>query len=748
MNFLKTFAFIFIFVTAAFAQNGTISGKVTYGENLELHDASVQVVQLKRTVLTDDTGKYEITDVPAGRYTILVHIDGFADSTKIVTVSAGTPVTVDFALQIASLKEQVTVTASGSEESVFDSFQTVNSVGSTRIAEKAATSLGDVLENETGVAKRSFGPGSSRPVIRGFDGDRVLVLQDGVRAGSVGSQSGDHGEPLDPLSAERIEVVKGPGTLLYGSNAIGGVVNVIGNDENTAHDGFRGFITGVGGTADRQGAFATGLEYGYKNWMFRGNLGAQRNGDYNSPLGKIFNSSARSNSGSFGAGYYGDKAYFNAAFAIDVRRYGVPFAPLFEGGEEEELRLGGELPIVDEAIDLRLRRYNFRINGGFRNLNNPFLSGVQYNIDYTDYRHKEIETADGIDEVGTVFDNKTFSYRSLFEQSKYRKLSGRFGFEGFDREYEVNGAEQLIAGKVKHNAFSVFALEELKFERVKFQFGGRIENNRYRPENLGLTDRSFTGFSGAVGMNVGLWKGGAFIANYSNSFRAPALEELYNNGPHIGTVTFEIGNPLLKNERTNGIDFSVRHLSDRFRFTGDVYYYRINNFTFLAPQDEDGDGNIDVEDGLPVGLYSQGDASYFGAEVSADATFNKYVGGFISLDMVRAKLIDDNINLPRIPPARARLGLDLRYKDLSVRPEVVFASRQTRVFPIETETAGYGIVNVAGSYTIGKQHFAHIFTFNAYNLTDKLYRNHLSFIKDFTPEIGRGIRFGYTVRFF
>ena len=134
---------------------------------------------------------------------------------------------------------------------VFDSFQTVNSVGSTRIAERAATSLGEVLETETGVAKRSFGPGSSRPVIRGFDGDRVLVLQDGVRSGSVGSQSGDHGETVDPLSAERIEVVKGPGTLLYGSNALGGVVNVIGHHEDEAHDGVRGF-TGVAGSADKQ----------------------------------------------------------------------------------------------------------------------------------------------------------------------------------------------------------------------------------------------------------------------------------------------------------------------------------------------------------------------------------------------------------------------------------------------------------------------------------------------------------------
>ncbi|MGQ0541967.1 MAG: TonB-dependent receptor domain-containing protein, partial [Blastocatellia bacterium] len=255
-------------------------------------------------------------------------------------------------------------------------------------------------------------------------------------------------------------------------------------------------------------------------------------------------------------------------------------------------------------------------------------------------------------------------------------------------------------------------------------------------------------FSGAAGINVGLWEGGAFVANFSHSHRAPALEELYNNGPHIGNVTFEIGNENLQSERANGVDFSLRHQSSRFSITGDVFYYRIDNFVFLAPQDEDGDGDVDIEDGLPVGRYEQADASYFGAEISAEASFNKYIGAFASLDMVRAKLIDDEINIPRIPPARAKVGLDLRYKDLSIRPEAIFAADQEKVFPLETRTAGYGLFNVAGSYTIGRQHYAHIFSFNAFNLTNRLYRNHINFIKDFLPEVGRGLRVGYTIRIF
>ncbi len=731
----------------AFAQDGRISGKVTFNDNVLLHDASVQIIQLRRTVLTNDDGIYEFTNVPPGRYTLLVHIDGFSDTAKIIDVEAGAQLTVDFAMQVRGVNEQVTVTASGSEQTVFDSFQSVTTVGSAGIMQRSATSIGEVLDGESGISKRSFGVGSSRPVIRGFDGDRVLILQDGQRTGSIGSQSGDHGETNDTTTAERIEVVKGPGTLLYGSNAIGGVVNVIGNDENKPHDGIRGFLTGVGGTANRQGGLSGGLDYGFRNWIFRGGASAQRTGDYQSPIGRIPNSASRSNSGNFSTGYYSNRIWAAASFDADIRRYGIPYAAFFEGGGG--MKTFGEIPPTpDEDVDLRQRSYGYRFKGGFRDLRNPFVSEIQYNVGYSDYNHKEIEVIDGEDEIGTVFSNKTFSYRSMFEQTKYKALSGRFGFEGFSRDYLVTGAEQLVDGKIRQNSFSVFGLEELAFDRVRFQFGGRVENNRYAAENSVYRDRNFTGISGAVGMNVSLWKGGAFVVNYSNSFRAPALEELYNNGPHIGTVTFEIGNENLKGERSNGIDVSLRHVSERFNFTGDVYYYRIKNFVFLAFQDEDGDGDVDIEDGLPVARYEQEDASYLGFEVGAEGRFNKYFGAYFNADAVRARLPELNLDLPRIPQARLRIGADFLYKGLNVRPELSFVRKQNKTYPLETPTSGYSTFDINGSYTIATDHFAHIFTVSAYNLTDRLYRNHLSFIKDLAPEMGRGIRVGYTFRFF
>lgn len=733
---LKITTFLFLFSFSIFAQSGAnIAGKVTYTENqTPLHNATVQIVQLKRTVQTEEDGSFKFDNIPAGRYTLLAHFDGFSDSAKSVVLVAGANTTIDFTLKLVGVNEQVTVTASGTEQSTFDSFQSVNSVSANTISQRASTSIGEVLEGESGVAKRSFGTGSARPVIRGFDGDRVLVAQDGVRTGSLGSQSGDHGEPIDTLGVERIEVVKGPGTLLYGSNAIGGVVNAISNHEDSAHAGFRGYATVLGGTANKQFGTSGGLEYGYKKFMAWGNGSFQRTDDYKTPLFTIPNSASRSASGSGGMGYFADKGFFTGQLNYDKRRYGIPFAGLFEGEPDAE-------------IDLDMRSYNFRLNGGFRDVDS-FITSGKFTFNYNNYQHKELEAVDGVDNVGTVFDNKTISYRGVFEQRNYQKLTGRFGFEGYTRDYQTVGAEQLIDGKVKQNMFSVFGLQELNLGRVSFQFGGRVENNRFNPENTALADKSFTGFSGAAGMRVGLWENGAFVANFTSSYRSPALEELYNFGPHIGTVTFEVGNQNLRRERSNGFDFGIRHQTNKIRFETNFYYYAINDFVYLAFVDEDGDGVVDIDDGLPVAQYSQENSQYLGAEVNLDASVNQYVGFFLNGDVVRAKLRDSDTNLPRIPPAKLRLGMDFKYKGLSIRPEGVFFSPQEKLFPLETRTAGYGLFNVTGNYIIGTQHYAHVFGVTGYNLFDKEYRNHLSFIKDLTPEIGRGVRFSYTVRFF
>ncbi|MGE3465867.1 MAG: TonB-dependent receptor, partial [Pyrinomonadaceae bacterium] len=505
-----------------------------------------------------------------------------------------------------------------------------------------------------------------------------------------------------------------------------------------------------------------GVEYGIGNVLLNFNGNTMREGEFRTPLGTIPNSSSRAYGGGTSLGYYGEKAFIVGSFSLDRRRYGVPYAPLFEEGSllnddgeydifaiQDQFR--SSLPDVpDEEIDLRMNRNNYRLRGGFHDVNGPIERGNFY-IDLTNYRHEEIETADGEDEVATNFFNDTFSYRAMFQQKAHGVLSGRFGFEGFRRSYLTEGAEQLIDGEVRQNNFAAFGLQELSFDRVAIQFGGRLETNRYRPSNSVLyMDREFTGVSAAAAARFRLWDGASFIANLTSAYRSPALEELYNEGPHIGTVTFEMGDQGLTRERSTGVEFSLRQRVKRVRFNGSFFYYNIDNFVFLAPQDEDDDGNVDVDDNLPVGAYQQANARFVGADISIDAEATSWLGLFGTADTVKAELRNGNGPLPRITPTRLRIGADLRYKGLSVRPEGVFVGSRglNDVFSVETPTEGYKIFNVNASYTITSDHVAHIFSAGTTNLGNRLFRNHLSFIKDLAPEPGRGARFSYTLRFF
>ncbi|HEY0729706.1 MAG TPA: TonB-dependent receptor, partial [Pyrinomonadaceae bacterium] len=585
--------------------------------------------------------------------------------------------------------------------------------------------LGEALDGELGVAKRSFGPGTARPVIRGFDGDRVLVLQDGNRIGGLGFESGDHAEPIDVLTVEKVEIVKGPATLLYGSNAIGGVVNTV-SGHDSPHSGLNGYFTGLGSTNSNQAGGSTGFEFGTDRWLVWGNVGGQRSGDYDTPIGKVRNSFSREASTAVGFGYYPTRAFFSVNYNYNQRRYGIPVDP----NETDP-----------EVVELNPRRHSVEVRGGFRE-NPSFFQAGTFSVQYNNYTHAELNSVTG--ETGTQFKNDSVVYQGLFDQRKIGKLSGRFGFWGMRRDFSAIG-EEALAPPTKQNAFAVFALQNVDFERVALQFGARVEHNGYKPEATEsrgvLPDRSFTGLSAAAGIRVNTWNGGALVANYTHSYRAPSLEELYNLGPHPGNLAFEIGNPDLVRERSDGLDFGVRHSSKRLRFEANGFYYHINDFVFLAPTG-------DVEDGLIVADYEQGTTRYTGAEAQFSAALHRLVWLNLGLDYVNAKLTETDTPLPRIPPLRGRAGIEFRYKNLLLNPEIVMANHQDRLFPTETPTAGYAVANLSGSYLIAENHRAHIIAFNFFNMGDTLYRNHLSFIKEFAPEMGRGFRLTYTLRFF
>ena len=766
------------------AQTGGIQGTVTMKETgTALHGANVLVVELGRSTLTGDDGAYEFERIPPGRYHVISHLDSvFTEAAQVVEVRADNTATADFSLGLVQQRYEITVTASERAETTFESFNSVKSYDAFDLAESANVSLGEALDHKvgTGIAKRSFGPGSARPIVRGFDGDRVLVMEDGIRTGTLSSQSGDHGELINPGQLERLEIVKGPATLLYSGNAMGGTVNAISRHHEMhrhPHAGLRGYAMGSGGTANALGGGGAGFEYGVGKWMLWGSGSGIRTGDYDSPEGQIFNSRSRVANGGGGFGWFGNKTYFSVDAKYDTGSNGVPFAQELHGHHEEEgehEEEEGEHEEEDEEheqelerVTLDSRRQNYRVNWGLTNLG-PAIESFGLKLNYTEWSHDEIEFfEDGDSEVGTAFDNRQFIYRGVFEQSRKGALGGRFGFWGIDRSYDVAG-EEALSPPVDQTGFAVFALEEVNFERVKLQFGGRLETERYTPafaerglgheheqegegeeeegehEDEEIADavkRTFSGASASFGLHATLWNGGAFVTNYSHTYRAPALEELYNFGPHVGNLAFEIGDPSLDAETGDGVDVSLRHNTGRVQGEFNLFYYRFSNFIFPFATGEE-------EDGLRVIEYAHRDARFMGTEANLNVGLHRNLWLNLGMDFVDAQDTNLNTPLPRIPPLRGRLGFDFSKGGFRLTPELILASQQHQTFTAETRTPGYSVVNLKASYTIASQHVSHQFSVNVFNVGDRLYRNHSSFIKDLAPEIGRGVRFTYMVRLF
>jgi iron complex outermembrane receptor protein len=720
-------------VAAASAQTttGTIAGRVTLENGDPVHGATVIVVGARRQATTSDDGKFEITNVPPGKYEILAQRAQLSTSRQTTTVAAGQTVTLEFKLSVG-IHEEITVTGSATGvATTYEAFNAVTSLDATEIAKKLGATIADALQDEPGIAKRTFGPGTSRPIIRGFDGDRVLIMQDGVRTGDLSSQSGDHGVSIDPAGLSRLEVVKGPATLLYGSNAIGGVVNAISPQDAFRTSPFSGTLGGVSfdtGSANEQAGFAGNVQHGRGPWLMYGSFTGRRTGDYDAPDETIPNSATKLFTGEGGAGWTGNRAYFGASAGIERNRYGIPFAGLLEGE-------------ADNQIDLEIKRQNFRFDTGMHNLSASFADAFRVTGSYLDYQHDEIEIADAIESLGTRFKNKIFTLRGEVEQRAGGRTNGRFGVEFLTRNYEAIGEESLAPATDQH-AFSAFVYEEVGVGRHRVQFGGRVERTTYDASfEDGPVDRDFTGASGSVGFHADIKGSGAFVVNVSSSARAPALEELFNFGPHPGNLAFEIGDPNLELERSVGADFSLRGRASRAHGEVNFFVYNISNFVFLDVTDE-------IEDGLRVANYLQADSRFTGVDGAGHFHVGSVGELHLSLGYVQAKLTDTDEWLPRIPPFHGRVAFDARVKMITITPEVVFSSKQTHVFREETETDGWTTFNIGATWQRSGSHGSHLIAVQGYNLTNETYRLHTSFLKDLAPEIGRGIKATYSFRFF
>lgn len=612
-------------------------------------------------------------------------------------------------------------------------------------------SLGETLKGQPGVSSSWFGPGASRPIIRGFDGDRIRVLRNGVGALDASSLSNDHAVPLDPANVERIEIVRGPAALLYGGSAIGGVVNTFDNRIPTeAIDGIQGSgelryggasttRSSAGKLEAGNGTFALHLDANaraYNDLRIPGYANSARERDSSGETGgkhRLGNSDGRQDGGALGGAYTWDHGYAGLSYSRYDGNYGSP---------------------AEQDVRIRMQQDHYAFASEIRDLDGPFTS-VKLDAGYTDYQHREIEGG----EVGTTFKNKGYEARIEARHQPLGAVEGVVGAQVSHSQFQALGEEAFVP-QTDTDAAALFVLEELQAtERLRLSLGARLEHTKVDPDAQGNerfaqagNASSFTAgslSSGAMFILTPVW---SLAATLGYTERAPTFYELYANGAHVATGTYERGDAGLSKEKAVSSDLALRFDNGVHKGSVGVFYSHFSNYIGLLSTGRDlDDEGLESADGIPEYNYAGVRARFAGVEAKDHWTLGENAYGKWALEMsgdyTRAKNLDNGEALPRIAPLRVNSGLLWERDRWQARVDVEHASAQHRVPANETDTEGYTTLGASVGYTFKVGQSQWLAFVNGENLTNQTVRYASSILRDIAPAPGRSVEVGLRTRF-
>lgn len=624
--------------------------------------------------------------------------------------------------------------------------------------------IAETLSNLPGITQTQFGPTANRPIIRGMDKFRVRVLQNGTDSFDVSAQSEDHAVPIDPLMVDRIEVLRGSSALLHGGSAIGGVVNVIDRSIPTSpYDAPGGSVTSSYNSANE------GLSYGVMAFGSSDKFSFQVNGfkrdinDYDTPVfytedhhtnaisgpfQKVENSHSDSASIGFGGSYMLDSGYAGFSFSNYQNDYGVP-------GEHAE---------SDTLIEMESDRFEFRSE--IEITDSDWLTGIELNFGYGDYKHSEsgFETENNVTEWHThaTYLREGFEGKITFNH-QLGELNGVIGFHGLLDEFKIVGEESIFGGATGTNPaissedttkLGVFIIEEYQVdENTKIDGGIRFDN--IKKDYAGTSDRDDSTFSASAGFNRILNELWSFGGNLNYSERMPDSAELFSDGAHHATESFDIGNSALGKESSRGIEVLVRRTSGKVTGQLTGFYTKFNNYIFLEETgvERDPNGNSPPAAGqeeLPEKVYEAAKAKFYGVEIEVDWLALENPGWSLLLsaygDTLRATNESEGTNLPRIAPARIGLGFEVKQDKFDYGMRLTRSMKQDKVAVhgshSEEATPAYSLLNAFASFDVNFGNSVGELFVKGYNLTDELAYNHSSVLKQFAPLPGRSVEIG------
>lgn len=729
-----------------------LTGTVVDAVGEPVPGAEVSLPELRRTTVTDAGGRFEFGDLPAGDYLLSVSSQraGGAVTRVAATEHGAPPVTVTLDMMVHA--QGITVTAAGVARGLTEVAQPVDVLGGDDLLLRQQSSLGETLAQQPGVTATTYGQGSSRPVIRGLGADRIRILENGLDTGDVSSIGPDHAVAMDPLAAEQIEVVRGPAAVLWGANAIGGVVNVL---DGRVPD--RAASAPVNGTAQLEAASnadklagAVKLDGGAGHFAWHADVYARDQDDYSSPAerpvededpgddveletGTVENSWARAEGGTIGGSYVADRGFIGVAVGGYRTEYGIP-GHHHHDDDHQVPPGGGDGNGDDDDVYADLDQRRVDLHG---QLDDPFraFSALRLSAGWRDYRHDEIEG----DQLGTRFTNRWTEARLDLVNHAVLGFEGTLGVQLVNRDFAAVGEEAYVQPTTT-DKLGAYVFEQTPVDPVGFQLGLRYDRQDTRSSDPVLPDRDFRTWTASVGV---VWD---FLAHWNLSAslnrpeRAPTPEELYSDGPHAATGAYEIGNPWLAPEVGAGVEVSLRTEYERFEATLSAFATRYDDFIYLA-------ATGDEIDGFEVLQFAQADTRFVGFELHGHYEILHRGSGHLHLgfsyDQVAAEFRGTGEPLPRIPPRRGRVALVFLSDRIDARVEGWWVDEQDRVAEHETPTPGYEMLNANIGYKLFAGRVVHELVLRGRNLTDAAAYNHVSFIKLAAPLPGRDIALIY-----
>lgn len=707
-------------------------------------DAVVRVVGLGRHEHTDDEGRVSLT-LPAGGHVIEVQSLQYGQATRRLNAVPGQELDVRIDLEPAFHAEPIIASVGPEARTRSELYQPTDVLAGRELRELGKNSLGETLSGRPGISSTYYGPGSSRPVIRGLQGDRVRTLQSGIGTGDVSSSGPDHAVATEPLLAGQIEVLRGPSTLLYGSSAIGGAVNSIDPRiprEITGHS-LSGFVqfqgasvndelngaASLGGTVGAFGWHASGLlrdtdDYAIPDWAELDPLPGEEK------PGTLENSALETRTGSLGGSWVGSAGYVGAAVTGYGTRYGVP------GHEHHEEGAESGVEAEEPGVVLDLDQFRFDAEGAW-NFGAALIRTAKFRAGYADYTHTEFEG----DVAGTRFDNTEFEGRLEATHAPLGSVTGTWGVQYGNGDVQARGEEAFLPD-TRTQRLAAFLYEEVPVGRLKVGVGARWEGADH--ETVDGRSRDSGGLSGSLGLNWSASDAVTLTASGSRSVKLPSSEELFSDGPHVATRLYEIGDPDLDNEIGYSGDLAL--IVEEGPVTGQVagFVNSFDDFIFLMPTDS-------VADGLIVARYTQSDALFYGFELSLELSVIHEPDNHLALtgfsDYVWASSRDTDEPLPYIPPLRWGAGVKWEYGRWLTNLDVRRVEEQTRVSEFETPTPGYTMLDATVSYAFFTGGLGHEISLRGTNLANVDARNHVSLLKEIAPLPGRDIRLTYRLMF-